>query len=202
LDWHRIVTRRLLNVVTALSLLLCVAVCVLWVRSNRIQDCLLARSGGGRLVEVDSRRGRLGLTVLRHWPRERPSAWVSAPVGRGPPRDVPQIVFAAPDAPPGLAVNEWERLGFIGWAGTVCATTDAGAYTAPTVGWSLEGPHAAVFLVTGILPCLRLVGWLRRWRVARERSGMGRCASCGYDLRATPGRCPECGTIVSSAITQ
>lgn len=55
-------------------------------------------------------------------------------------------------------------------------------------------PDWCPLLLAAPFAYLSMVRRARRYRcVVRERDR--RCHMCGYDLRATPGRCPECGTM-------
>lgn len=74
----------------------------------------------------------------------------------------------------------------VAWAALmVCATSDC-----------FNPAHTLLMIALaawlGARPLVRLV----RLERARYRVAAGICVRCGYDLRATPYRCPECGTPV------
>jgi hypothetical protein len=66
----------------------------------------------------------------------------------------------------------------------------------PPTRWEFVVPLWPIAALSLPLTAVRSIKWRRR-----QRSKVGCCAKCGYDLRATPQRCPECGTASASVST-
>jgi hypothetical protein len=128
----RRLARVILNVLTALSLLLCVAACVLWARSYAITDT------------------------------------INTPI-------VSRYVAYSHEGDFYLWDNVTRNYLFRGYG------------------------HFSFVVLTLSLPTLRLLPILKQARHERERRARyNLCVRCGYDLRATPTRCPECGTTAGT----
>jgi hypothetical protein len=202
----RRLARHLFALCSAVSLLLCVAVCVLWVRSQwSIERVVYATrtdevgeertiiherywqlvSGAGVLVYADT-AGDRGWDHL--WPE-----WVR-----------PHLRFAA-----GLTYKSDPQpqhpfrgvghsfLGRIGFLRNHAVSDDQFGHVAQE---AYAVPYWFMVSVSAILPATILIRLPRLLRV-RGRTRSGRCPECGYDLRASPDRCPECGAPPVKSVT-
>jgi len=57
-------------------------------------------------------------------------------------------------------------------------------------------PYWVLVPPTALLP----ISWILSRRRQRHRASAGHCLSCGYDLRESKDKCPECGTAVNPAV--
>lgn len=175
------------NGLTVLSLLLCILTMVLWMRSYRICEFMRFDPQGdwGRMhnathhwmsIDFISIHGEMGLQFHKGdgWPSDRGIfqtrwTWIS---------NVRMV-------PPGPDATIAQKLGITFFHEKLIRSSG------PEERYSIGLPYWIIGVATAFLPGL---GARRYWR-SKSIKLLGRCDVCGYDLRATPHRCPECGTV-------
>lgn len=170
--------RRPFAILAVLSTLLCATLAVSWARSHHAPEAIFDASGGWQLVSADRR--------IAWYDSPRPRAlrslhqsdiWYESDIGE---LVWSRIVILD-------VLHEHGRLGFAWWRSGPARI--------------LVLPHAALMLLFAVAPASVLSAHVGG--SFRRASKFGCCVHCGYDLRATPERCPECGTpAVPGAATE
>jgi len=70
-----------------------------------------------------------------------------------------------------------------------------GTLSAIVMGWGMVVSNGLCVCASPLALLAAACWWVGVQSRRDHRRGAGRCVGCGYDLRATPHRCPECGAV-------
>jgi hypothetical protein len=178
------VFRRVFTVVLALSLLLCAATCVLWVRSYRGYDGLCIASPPltssrppGSIQSWKYVHLWNGQVVIGH------ATYEVRGTGIAPARPGVHAASALLFLEMYASASE-DFAGISGQTFVFCVTRSEQTL-----------PIGVVASLMSILPAAAAIRLIHS-RFSRPRPGQ--CPICGYDLRASKYRCPECGTPITA----
>jgi hypothetical protein len=180
--------RIIFNALTALSLVLCLAAGVLWIRSS-LHNQSRFWTAGAQAFALSSYQGRLVFWNATRsadpppyfWTyyygyREHGQAWANGSDG----------------ACDGGLQTVWKWADFVTYSHERDMGMDHRRFTLR---------YCVLFPVLLIPVAWFILLKSMEHRQQRQRLATHSCAICGYDLRATPTRCPECGSIRASAST-
>lgn len=176
------VCRWLFDGIAVLSLLLCTATSYLWYRGFHTNDgCYWVAPGQSYQLSVDSGKGKIAFSLIYV---AAGTEHLNSTPGFHYEASKPMNLYAL-----GWPVDfNWQRLGFLVRSFRSLLTSPAG--NPWVIRWSFVAlPCWFVLTVLAFPPA----AWLTQHR--RVVQSQGFCRTCGYDLRATPDKCPECGTV-------
>jgi hypothetical protein len=202
--------RQFFRLASALSAVLFAASVALWVRSYfRVDSVIRFRPDrrwttlwidhrtqvtfeSGPVSEADSRRGSLRLLYLYSdgtYDRTGSPTWIAFE---------PQWEIGGPTSFPRYA--EWIDHTIAGFAiehrpvARLPYNVPPGPQPPMPPAYVVHAVYLPWWFPAVLFAILPITWFVRRRRTARRRKRR-LCPNCGYDLRATPGRCPECGAI-------
>jgi hypothetical protein len=188
--------RRLFNLAAAVSLVMMLATVALWVRSYFVLDRVAFRCASESPTSLTFLRGssNRGAIFLRRFdvavtggsppPTYRVEDGLLIDVGRN---------GHWTKGDPERGQSRLREVFAFSWHDATYARRPLRDLTQSERDRGVTFPDWVVLLLAALAPAL----WWRVHRTQRQRRRAGRCESCGYDLRATPERCPECGTAVA-----
>lgn len=166
-------------VLSTFALLLLITLLVLWIRSPRHADALLFYTPAGHITGLSSDHG--GIVFCATDISAGEEMGLSADAMTGSADEFAPIQDTLFDT----TAQKWHFLGFRVAAGTL-----------GTWGWKFGAVLVPYWALLIPLALASSTG-LRRAIVRARRRRRGQCVACGYDLRQSPERCPECGRPVS-----
>ena len=166
----------------------------MWLRSAFVQDSLhwgrvLLEQNGYRYCELDLYSARQEITGIWEYRLHigLGSAYENRPLNWGT-SDVKYLY-----APAGYGEDSWNLLpSHLGRYDSDRSDQIGSIRMRDTfIYWRI--PYWLLFVLFALAPMFAGVRFFR----ARRRRARGLCSVCGYDLRSSPERCPECGTPVT-----
>jgi hypothetical protein len=188
--------RWLFNLAAFMFLAVFITAMILWIRSYwRLDMFLISQFNAWQFISND---GSFHFSRSTSYPARI----------LNPQSNMPQIIHTGPALPESdslqfqhfsMPSNYYgSSRGILGFSRgrTASYATDGSGTPASVVSESRSISVPAWFLaiLAATLPALRMIVRVREVR-SRRRAALGQCAKCGYDLRATPDRCPECGNV-------